>query len=95
MSAHDHIVLTSHSPVGNNAHSPIDWGAVDPNKRGPVIGTVTDPEARNTIGTHSGSYSVYLAASVAAGTLKPDFKPDLENTAPVAKIGPYSQWSDV
>lgn len=95
MSAHDHIVLTSHSPVGNNAHSPIDWGAVDPNKRGPVIGTVTDQEARNTIGTHSGSYSVYLAASVAAGTLKPDFKPDLENTAPAAKIGPYSQWSDV
>ena len=95
MSAHDHIVLTSHTPVGNNARPPINWGALDPNERGPVIGTVTDPDARNTIGTHSGSYSVYLAASVAAGTLKPDFKPDLQNTAPVAKIGPYPQWSDV
>ena len=94
MSAHDHIVLTSHPPVGGSGQSAISWGAADPSERGPVIGTVTDPAMRNTIGTHSGSYSVYLAASVAAGHLDPDFKPDLHNTMPVANIGPYPQWSD-
>ncbi|MAM68808.1 MAG: hypothetical protein CMM12_08635 [Rhodospirillaceae bacterium] len=94
MSAHEHIVLTSHTPVGAEALRPINWGVSNPIERGPVIGTVTDPAARNTVGTHSGSYSVYLAASVAAGRLDPNFKPDLHNTAPVAEIGPYPQWSE-
>lgn len=94
MSAPDHIVLTSHPSMRGNDQPIINWGATDPAKRGPIIGTVTDPAMRNTIGTHSGSYSVYLAASVAAGRLNPDFRPDLHNTMPVAKIGPYPQWSD-
>ena len=93
MSTHEHIVLTSHTPVGDSTQPTIRWGSGSPADRGPVIGTVTDPASRNTIGTHSGSYSVYLAASVAAGRLKHDFKPDLHNTAPVEQIGPYPQWS--
>ena len=68
MSAHDHIVITSHPSGADKTQPAIKWGAADPAERGPVIGTVTDPAMRNTIGTHSGSYSVYLAASVAAGT---------------------------
>ena len=79
MSTPDHIILTSHPPGGDNLQPAINWDAADPLVRGPVIGTVIDPEMRNTIGTHSGSYSVYLAASVAAGRLKPDFKPDCAN----------------
>jgi GTP cyclohydrolase II len=94
MSTPDHIILTSHPPGGDNLQPAINWDAADPSVRGPVIGTVIDTEMRNTIGTHSGSYSVYLAASVAAGRLKPDFKPDLHNTAPVTDIGPYPQWSE-
>jgi GTP cyclohydrolase II len=74
--------------------SEIRWSASDPKTRGPIIGTVTDATARNTIGTHSGSYSVYLAASVAAGRLKADFKPDLHNTAPITPVGPHPQWSE-
>jgi GTP cyclohydrolase II len=49
---------------------------------------------RNVIGTHSGSYSVYRAVSVAAGRLDPAHVPDLTNTSPVTKIGPHKQWSD-
>lgn len=94
MSTPDHIILTSHPPGDDNLQPAINWGAADPSVRGPVIGTVIDTAMRNTIGTHSGSYSVYLAASVAAGRLKPDFKPDLHNTAPVTDIGPYPQWSE-
>lgn len=92
MSVHDHIVLTSHPRAEDDNRLRIKWGAADPAERGPVIGTVTDAAMRNTIGTHSGSYSVYLAASVAAGRLAPDFRPDLHNTSPVAKIGPHPQW---
>lgn len=94
MSTPDHIILTSHPPGERGKALPINWGASDPVERGPIIGTVTDTATRNTIGTHSGSYSVYLAASVAAGRLKSDFKPDLHNTSPVVPIGPYPQWSE-
>jgi GTP cyclohydrolase II len=93
MSTPEHIILTSHPPGGGKPASAINWGAEDPKVRGPIIGTVTDSTERNTIGTHSGSYSVYLAGSVAAGRLKADFKPDLHNTAPVTAIGPHPQWS--
>jgi GTP cyclohydrolase II len=61
-------------------------------QRGPLIGTVTRPEHRNVIGTHSGSYSVYRALAVAAGALDPLRKPDLTNTSPTHQIGPHPQW---
>lgn len=94
MSTPEHIILTSHPPGESGKASPINWGVSDPAERGPIIGTVTDTATRNTIGTHSGSYSVYLAASVAAGRLDPEFTPDLHNTSPVVGIGPYPQWSE-
>ena len=59
MSAHDHIVITSHPSGADKTQPAIKWEQQIP-QRGPVIGTVTDPAMRNTIGTHSGSYSVYL-----------------------------------
>ena len=72
----------------------IHWGATDPKERGPVIGTTSNPSARNVIGTHSGSYGVYRALSVAAGTLAPDHKADLTNTSPTHRFGPHDQWKD-
>ena len=88
------IVLTSHSRPGSNHFSPIHWGAEDSRSRGPLIGSVSDPMHRNVIGTHSGSYSVYRAVSVAAGRLDPTHVADLTNTSPTINIGPNPQWFD-
>lgn len=88
------IQLTSH-PSGHSAIKyPIKWGAADPKDRGPVIASLTAPKYRNTIGTHSGSYSVYRALAVAAGALDPEHKPDLTNTTPPESIPPCDQWFD-
>ena len=89
-----HIVLTSHSRPGSNYFSPIIWGAESALERGPLIGSLSNPMHRNVIGTHSGSYSVYRAVSVAAGRLDPSHVPDLTDTSPVADIGPHRQWYD-
>ena len=94
MSNPRHIVLTSHSRPGSNYFSPINWGAEDARSRGPIIGSVSNAMHRNVIGTHSGSYSVYRAVSVAVGRLDPAHVPDLTNTSPVTQIGPHPQWSD-
>ncbi len=94
MPSSGHIVLTSHSRPGSNHLSPIHWGAEDARIRGPIIASVSNPSHRNVIGTHSGSYSVYRAISVAAGHLDPAHVPDLTNTSPVTKVGPHKQWFD-
>lgn len=94
MTARKPIVLTSHTPRGPRAPAPIRWGAEDPKERGPIIATVGNAQHRNVIGTHSGSYSVYRAVSVAAGRMDPQHRPDLSNTAPAQPIGPHPQWSD-
>lgn len=86
-----HIRLTSHSAVAGTPT--IRWGAASAAERGPVIGTTTTRAHRNVIGTHSGSYSVYRALAVAAGTLSPGHRADLTNTAPTDVIGAYAQWS--
>src|SRR5260221_1204092 len=87
-----HIVLTS--PPGPGKQLPIRWGAPSPAERGPVIATLTKAAARNAIGTHSGSYAIYRALAVAAGSLDREHVPDLTNTAPAETIGPFPQWSD-
>ena len=71
--------------------SEIHWGAPSPEERGPLVTTL---EKRNVIGTHSGSYMVYKALAVAAGKLDPEHKPDLNNTSPVAKVGPFPSWKN-
>ena len=89
-----HIVLTSH-PRPNRPKPPrINWGAASPRERGPVIGTLSDPARRNVIGAHSGSYALYRALAVAAGSLDSMHRPDLTNTSPAAAIGPHPQWSE-
>jgi len=88
-----HIRLMSH-PTTTQEVVPITWGAKTAAERGPVIGTLTDTARRNAIGAHSGSYALYRALAVAAGTLDPVHKPDLTDTAPAEHIGPFPQWSD-
>ncbi|MGK2881913.1 MAG: GTP cyclohydrolase II [Mycobacterium sp.] len=87
-----HIRLTSHA--GGFGALPITWGAPTAAERGPVLGTTFTRAHRNVIGTHSGSYSVYRALAVAAGTLSREHRADLTNTAPTDLVGPYPQWGD-
>ncbi|MDJ0955676.1 MAG: GTP cyclohydrolase II [Arenicellales bacterium] len=89
----NHIVLTSH-PTGGQKPIEIKWGATDAKTRGPVVATPAGSGWRNAIGSYSGSYSVYRALAVAAGSLDPLHKPDLTNTAPAVDMGPFPQWTD-
>ncbi len=89
-----HIVLTSHSSQSGLKGKPVQWGHGDPQQRGAIVATVTNPNHRNAIGTHSGSYAVYRALAVASGVLDPDHKPDFTNTSPAIAIGPHPSWSD-
>ena len=87
------IVLTSH-PAAGGAAPPVQWGAADAAARGPIVATLTDPGARNAIGTHSGAYSLYRALAVAAGQLRADHRPDFSDTRPAVPIGPFPRWAD-
>src|SRR5215831_2914489 len=89
-----HIKLTSHPGAGSPKPIAIHWGAAEPKIRGPIIATLTNPDHRNVIGTHSGSYAVYRALAIAAKALDPQHVPDLTNTAPTDPIGPYPSWHD-
>src|SRR5258706_7695173 len=89
-----HIRLTSHPGQGPVGAPTIVWGTEDALERGPVVGTTTSRHQRNVVGTHSGSYGVYRALAVAAGSLVRGHRADLTNTAPTDLIGPYPQWSD-
>jgi GTP cyclohydrolase II len=90
-----HIMLTSHSRGrGASAAHPIQWGAPTPAERGPIIASLTAPQHRNAIGTHSGSYAIYRALAVAAGNLDRGHRPDFTDTAPAEAIGPHPQWAD-
>lgn len=89
-----HIRLTSHPGQGAGGALPLHWGAADPQRRGPVVGTTTQRAQRNVVGTHSGSYGVYRALAVAAGKMVRGHRADLTDTAPTDAIGPYPAWAD-
>ena len=89
-----HVVLTSHYKQIFKKSIEIKWGAKDPIERGPIVGTISEKENRNAIGTHSGSYTVYRALSIASGQYERDHKPDLKNTDMTTKVGPFDSWSD-
>jgi hypothetical protein len=69
-------------------------GGRSAHERGPIIGTVSRPQDRNVIRRHGGSYALYRALAVSSGTLDPIRRPDLTNTYPAAKIGPFPQWME-
>lgn len=89
-----HIKLTSHPESQGVRPLPIVWAGKDAFERGPIIGTQTNANQRNVIGAHSGSYAVYRALAIAAGSLDPVHVPDLTNTSPAATLPPQSQWCD-
>ncbi|MFP5457819.1 MAG: GTP cyclohydrolase II [Bacteriovoracia bacterium] len=90
----EHIVLATHQNLKYPESLPLDWGAKDPYKRGAVVASSTNPKARNAIGSHSGSYAVFRALSIASGKYKPQHRPDLHNTFSPVKIGPHPSWFD-
>jgi hypothetical protein len=75
---------------------PLNWGAADPQTRGPVVVSrhKSTIGRRNAIGAHGGSYAIYHALAVASQQLNVDHKPDFTNTEPASKIGPHPQWTD-
>ena len=87
-----HIRLTSHPGQGTAGAPPIHWGASDPLVRGPIVGTTANRSQRNVVGTHSGSYGVYRALAVAAGSLTRGHRADLTDTSPTDLVGPYAPW---
>ncbi|MEO6409090.1 MAG: GTP cyclohydrolase II [Burkholderiaceae bacterium] len=88
-----HIRLTSHpGQQGPSGALPIHWGAPSALERGPVVGSTTNRSQRNVIGTHSGSYGIYRALAVAAGSLVKGHRADLTNTSPTQAFGPHPQW---
>ena len=90
----NHVILASHSNLKYKETLPIRWGAKNPLERGPVVASITNAKARNAIGTHGGSYTIYRALSIASGKFSNTHKPDLHNTQSPVQIGPYEQWSD-
>lgn len=90
----NHVVLTSHRNQLFKDSPAVNWGEKDPVKRGPIIATISEKENRNAIGTHSGSYTVYRALSIAKGVFPKDHRPDLRNTEATANIGPHESWFD-
>jgi GTP cyclohydrolase II len=88
-----HIILTSHPGKSGPKPPPVHWGAATAAERGPIIGSFSDPTRRNVIGAHAGSYALYRALAIAAGKLSPIHVPDLTNTAPAERIGPFAQWA--
>ncbi len=90
----NHIILASHSNLKFKETLPIRWGAKNPLERGPVVASITNAKARNAIGTHGGSYTVYRALSIASGKFPNTHIPDLNNTQSPVQLGPYEQWSD-
>lgn len=90
----EHVVLATHSNLKYPESLTLEWGHKDPIKRGPVVASQTNPRARNAIGTHSGSYTVYRALSVASGKYPPTHRPDLNNTHSPVPMGPFDSWFD-
>lgn len=94
MERKDHVVLATHSHLKYPESLVLDWGNKEPIKRGAVVASQTNPKARNAIGSHSGSYTIYRALSVASGKYSASHKPDLHNTHSPVKIGPFPSWFD-
>lgn len=90
------ITLTTYPGGANVNPIPMNWGAKDPQDRGPIVSS-RHPQSlalRNAIGAHGGSYSVYRALAIAMGELDAHHKPNLQNTEPVVNWGPFPSWYD-
>jgi hypothetical protein len=89
------VILTTYP--GQTGIKPVDmdWGAEDPQKRGPVVAS-RHPDSikqRNAIGAFNGSYSVYKALATAIGQLSQDHRPNYHNTEPPWPIPFQPSWA--
>ncbi|MBT4790451.1 MAG: GTP cyclohydrolase II [Halobacteriovoraceae bacterium] len=89
-----HVVLTSHANQIYKDVPKVKWGEKDPEVRGPIIATISDKDHRNAIGTHSGSYTVYRALSIASGHFPKSHRPELANTEGTYRVKPNPSWFD-
>ncbi|KAI9287573.1 GTP cyclohydrolase N terminal-domain-containing protein [Umbelopsis sp. AD052] len=90
------VILTTY-PGQHGIHPvALNWGASDPQKRGPVVASrhPGSIKLRNAIGAYGGSYCVYRALAVAIGDLPSNHRPNFEMTEPTFKIGPFGAWFD-
>lgn len=88
------IVLTTYPGSASVNPLPMNWGAKDPQTRGPIVAS-RQPQSlplRNAIGAFGGAYSIYRSLAIAMGELDPHHKPNLINTEPVIEIGPFPSW---
>ena len=53
----EYISLTTHADQFDARPVHMNWGASDPEERGPVIATVKHGGQRNAVGAHGGMYS--------------------------------------
>ncbi|KAJ3290987.1 Uracil-regulated protein 1 [Rhizoclosmatium sp. JEL0117] len=90
------IVLTTYPGQAGVTPIPMDWGNPNPHSRGPIVCSriPTSMKLRNAIGAHGGAYSIYRALAIAIRELDANHIPNLHNTEPVVKIGPYDTWND-
>ncbi|KAL1900236.1 Uracil-regulated protein 1 [Sporothrix stenoceras] len=87
------IILTTYpNQIGINPF-PMNWGAENPEERGPIV-VSRAPSTIRRRNAHGGSYSIYYALAVASQQLNADHRPDFTNTEPAVNIGPFPQWYD-
>ncbi|KAJ7773330.1 GTP cyclohydrolase N terminal-domain-containing protein [Mycena metata] len=91
------VNLTTYPGQHSITPYPLQWGASSPATRGPIICSrlPASIKARNALGAHSGSYSIYRALSIALGSLSPTHKPDFSMTEPPVDIPPNPAWGSV
>ncbi|ORZ38001.1 GTP cyclohydrolase N terminal-domain-containing protein, partial [Catenaria anguillulae PL171] len=90
------VILTTYPGQVGIKPLNLTWGHADPKTRGAIVASrhPSSIRVRNAIGAHGGSYCIYRALSIAIGALPAVHRPDLQNTEPPVKIGPYPQWGD-
>ncbi|CAK5268500.1 unnamed protein product [Mycena citricolor] len=88
------VNLTTYPGQHNITPYPLQWGALAPTERGPVVCSrlPSSIKMRNALGAHSGSYSIYRALSIAMGSLSPNHKPDYTMTEPPVEVPPNPAW---
>ena len=88
------VILTTYPNQSNIHPVPLQWGLLDPEKRGPIVASRAPNciRRRNAIGAHGGSYSVYHALSVASGAIPINHHPDYTNCQPTWTVKAKEQW---
>lgn len=90
------VVLTTFTNDAGVEPLSMNWGASDPQVRGPIVASRyrNGLTKHNAIGAHSGSYCIYHALAVGSKQLNPDYTADYTNAQPAFKIPVQEQWGN-